>query len=131
MKSPSRRNLNILIVDDEEATVISVAYVLRHGGHAVDTAGDGRQALSLLKESAVRYHIVITDHAMPQVSGLELMAELRGAGFRGKTVILSGVLTRQLRESYTTLGADWIIAKPFEIAELRRAVEDLGAAVEY
>jgi CheY-like chemotaxis protein len=53
MASSARRNLNILVVDDENSSMISVAFVLRRGGHAVDTA--------------LRYHIIITDHAMPDI----------------------------------------------------------------
>lgn len=125
------KNLNILVVDDEEASAISVAFVLRHGGHAVDTAGNGNEALIRLKEKALHYHILITDHAMPEVSGLQLMMQLRATGFRGKTVVLSAFLTRDLRESYQALGADCLISKPFDLADLRKAVENLGAAVDY
>lgn len=131
MTSLAARNLNILIVDDEQSSVISVAFVLRHSGHAVDTASDGKEALSRLKEKAPHYHILITDHAMPQVSGLELMGQLRATGFRGKTLVLSAFLTRELKESYQALGADCFISKPFDLADLRKAVDKLGSAVDY
>lgn len=131
MTATPLKNLNILVVDDEESSVISVAFVLRHGGHTVDTAGNGNEALARLKEKALQYHILITDHAMPEVSGLQLMGRLRATGFRGKTVVLSAFLTRDLRESYQALGADCLISKPFDLADLRKAVENLGAAVDY
>ncbi|HWB60765.1 MAG TPA: hypothetical protein VG733_14815, partial [Chthoniobacteraceae bacterium] len=61
MTSAAPKTLNILVVDDEESSVISVAFVLRRGGHKVDTLADGHEALSHLKEKAPHYHIVITD----------------------------------------------------------------------
>jgi CheY-like chemotaxis protein len=131
MVSPTFKNLNILVVDDEKSTVISVAFVLRHCGHAVDTVSDGGEALARLKEKAMHYHILITDHAMLQVSGLELVAALRTTGFRGKIVVLSAFLTRELRESYTTLGVDRFIAKPFDLADLRKAVDELGGGEDH
>jgi len=124
------KSLNILVVDDEKSTVISVAFVLRHCGHAVDTVSDGGEALNRLKQNARQYHILITDHAMLQVSGLELVAELRATDFRGKIVVLSANLTQELRESYVALGANHFIAKPFDLSDLRKAVDNLGAQVE-
>jgi CheY-like chemotaxis protein len=132
MISPASKNLNILVVDDEASSTISVAYVLRHCGHAVDTVEDGGKALARLKENALHYHIVITDHAMLEVSGLELMMELRATGFRGKIMVLSANMTQELRDSYQAHGgADYFIAKPFDLAELRKTVEELGAKVDY
>ena len=100
-------------------------------GHTVDTVGDGGEALGRLKENPLRYHILITDHAMLQVSGLELLAEIRATDFRGKILILSANLTLDLMDSYQALGADRFIAKPFDLADLRKTVAELGAKVDY
>lgn len=124
------KSLNILVVDDEKSTVISVAFVLRHCGHAVDTVSDGGEALNRLKANAQRYDVLITDHAMLQVSGLELVSELRATNFRGKIVVLSANLTQELEESYKALGADHFIAKPFDLADLRKTVDYLGSQVD-
>ena len=121
-------NNHVLLADDEKSTVISVAFVLRHCGYEVDTVSDGGEALLRLKNDAKHYQILITDHAMLRVSGLELVAELRATDFRGKIVVLSANLTQELMDSYRSLGADCFIAKPFDLADLRKAVEDLGTA---
>jgi two-component system, chemotaxis family, chemotaxis protein CheY len=122
-------NMNILVADDEKATIISVSFVLRHCGHTVDAVTDGGEALLRVKEDSDRYQILITDHTMMNVSGLELVAELRALDYRGKIVVLSGHLTQELTEAYRALGADRLIPKPFDLADLRKAVEDLGAAM--
>lgn len=129
MTNTSIRNLNILVVDDESSTIISVAFVLKHCGHTVDSVQDGEDALLKLKEDLERYHILITDHAMMKTSGLQLMEQLRTIDFRGKVVVLSSNLTRDLKDSYTALGADRFISKPFDLIELRQTIEDLGAAL--
>ena len=131
MVLPAFKNLNILVVDDEKSTVISVAFVLRHCGHTVDTVSDGGEALSRLKENALHYHILITDHAMRNVSGLELVAEVRTIDFRGKILVLSAFLTQELKEAYAALGANCFIAKPFDLVELRKTVDMLGAEVKH
>jgi len=121
--------MNILVVDDETSTIISVAFVLRHCGYTVDSVEDGEDALCRLKENLERYHILITDHAMMKVSGLQLVEQLRTTEFRGKIVVLSSHLTRDLRDSYEALGADRFISKPFDLIELRQTIEDLGTTL--
>jgi len=131
MNPPASGKLNILVADDEQSSVISVAVVLRQGGHTVDSVADGAEALARLAEKPRHYHIVITDHFMLQVSGLELMAQLRATGFCGKIVVLSANLDNELMASYRALGADSFIRKPFALAELREAVEHLGTMMDY
>ena len=131
MTSPAPRSLNILVVDDEESSAISVAYVLRHASHAVDIAKDGPEAIRRLSENTRRYHIVTTDHAMLEVTGLDLVSRLRATGFSGKILVLSANVTPDLSITFLKLGADYIISKPFELAEMRKAVEHLGSGVEY
>ena len=128
MTSSAFKGLNILVVDDEPSTVVSVAVVLQAHGHTVDGVADGEDALSRLKGDLHRYQIIITDHAMEKVSGLELLTALRATAFRGKVMVLSAHLTYDLKLSYHSLGVDRLIAKPFDLAELREAVDELGAA---
>jgi len=121
------KSLNILVVDDEPSTVISIAVVLKAQGHIVDGVPDGEDAISRLKEDIHRYHIIITDHAMRKVSGLEMLRAVRTTPFRGKVMVLSAHLSYDLKLSYHSLGVDRLISKPFELTELRVAVEELGA----
>lgn len=131
MIQPLFHNLNILVVDDEVSTIISVAFVLRHCGHTVDTASDGEEALSKLKDNVCQYQIIITDHLMMNVSGPELVEQLRVIRYPGKIVVLSSNLTRDVKDLYTKLGADRLIGKPFDLSELRQTVQELGACLHY
>jgi CheY-like chemotaxis protein len=124
------KHLNILVADDEKPVTTSVSFVLKRAGHTVDEVHDGDQALDRITKQPGYYHILITDHIMVKMSGLDLLARLRNTDFNGKIIVLSGNLTTQLEEEYRKLGAEKIIHKPFELSELREAVEELGAAME-
>ena len=114
--------MNILLADDETSTTEPVSFVLRRSGHDVDVVHDGEDALSALKKNPGRYQVVVTDHLMQKVSGLELVDQMRKINFNGKIVVLSAFLTGELEASYRKFGADKFISKPFDLAELRSAV---------
>jgi DNA-binding response OmpR family regulator len=118
------------VADDEMAVTTTVALVLRRAGHEVDVAHDGDDAMALVTQRPGRHHIVITDHAMQRVSGLELVMRLQAAGFPGKVLVLSAHLTTQLKDAYLALGVKNFIHKPFDLSELRTAVDEMGAALE-
>src|ERR1700733_7017996 len=113
--------MNILLADDETSTTEPVSFVLRRSGHAVDVVHDGEEALSTLKQHPERYQILVTDHLMNKVSGLELVDKLRKTKFHGRIVVLSAFLTGELEASYRKFGAEKFISKPFDIADLRNA----------
>lgn len=117
--------LNILVVDDELPIAESIRAVLREGGHSIDAVRDGGDALARLAALPVHYHIMIMDHLMHKVSGLEFLVQLPMNVFKGKIIVLSGFLTLELDAKYRALGVDRIMRKPFGADELRRAVEEL------
>ena len=118
--------MNILVVDDELPITSSIKAVLKKSGHAVDSVCNGAEALTRLAELPNHYHILIVDHAMPKVLGLELMVHLPVNTFSGGIIVLSGFLTPELEAKYLALGADRIMQKPFDVHELRKAIEELG-----
>jgi CheY-like chemotaxis protein len=123
------KQLNILLADDETSTTASVSHVLKRCGHLVDVVHDGEDAFLKLKQAPDRYQILITDHKMMRVSGVELLERLRKTDFCGKIVVLSGYLTRELDGAYRALGAHRLISKPFDLPELRGAIYDLGKII--
>jgi len=117
--------MNILVVDDDSANIVSIKVVLKSMGHTVEVLKDGADALTRLTEQPDHYHILITDHAMCNVSGQELLAQLKSTAFKGRIIVLSGYMTLELEAKYRELGADKIIRKPFDLDEMRNAVEEL------
>src|SRR5580704_14872484 len=118
--------MTILLADDETSTTEPVSFVLRRSGHSVDVVHNAEDALSAFKKNPDRYQVLVTDHLMHNVSGLELVDKLRKTNFHGKIVVLSAFLTGELEASYRKFGADKFISKPFDLSELRNAVAEIG-----
>jgi DNA-binding response OmpR family regulator len=117
--------LNILAVEDETAVAQLLALVLGGPNCKVATASNGEKALAKIDASKNRFDVVITDHRMPRVSGLELVRELRARKFEGKVVVLSAHLAEDNIKAYQKLGVNILISKPFDVAELRRTIDAL------
>lgn len=118
---------NILAVDDEPSVTKSLSFVLAGPGRVLRTAADGEEALERLAEPPP-VDVVITDNNMPKLSGLELVRRLRADGYSGRIVVLSAHLTEENRRAYDELKVDKMIAKPFDVSELRRAINALAPA---
>ncbi len=116
--------LNILVVDDEASATISIGLALKSKGHSVDDLHRATEALERLTQFPDHYHILITDHLMPGMTGLDLLKQLKQTAFKGKIIVISAYLTRELEGQYTALGVDKIMQKPFVLDELRMAVEE-------
>jgi len=122
------KGLNILVVDDEVPFTELIKAVLKNAGHSVDVVYDGGDALAKLTAMPEHYHILITDHSMRKVSGLELLVHLPVNSFKGRIIVLSGYLTLELDAKYRALGVDKIMGKPFAAVSLCQAIEELRAA---
>ena len=71
----SLRSLKVLAVDDDSLVLFNTAAMLEDLGHTPLEARSGREALEILKKTKV--DLVITDQAMPQMSGVQLIAAIR------------------------------------------------------
>ena len=118
--------MTILLADDETSTTEPVSFVLRRSGHDVDVVHNAEDVLTALKKNPDRYQVLVTDHLMQNITGLELVDKLRKTNFHGKIVVLSAFLTGELEASYRKFGADKFISKPFDLAELRNAVSEIA-----
>jgi DNA-binding response OmpR family regulator len=114
--------LNILAVEDETAVAQLLALVLGGPNCKVATACNGEKALAKIAAAKRPFDLVITDHLMPRLSGLELVRQLRAKNFGGKVVVLSAHLGEDNINAYQELGVDMMIAKPFDMEELRQAI---------
>jgi CheY-like chemotaxis protein len=118
------QKLHILVVDDEPSVTSSLLWALRPLGHAVEVVTDGEQALANLAADPT-IDLVITDHSMPRMSGLELVRRLSETGYHGKILVLSAHLSHQNRAAYDSLGVDAVMRKPFDVDALRKTIDEL------
>jgi CheY-like chemotaxis protein len=93
--------------------------VLGRDGHKVESVSDGNLALDLLKNDPTAYDVVITDHHMPTVSGLELVARLRAMNYKGRIIVFSSELSEEVDATYRHHKVDFILPKPVFPSELR------------
>ncbi|HEX7959062.1 MAG TPA: response regulator [Terriglobales bacterium] len=116
----------ILVVDDEEAVLLTTAAILKDAGYVVNTARDGFEALASLRGSVPE--ILITDLQMPGMSGFELLGVIRKRFPSIAVIASSGQYTPvSLPEGVL---ADRFLAKgdapPMELLELVRQLTSEG-----
>jgi CheY-like chemotaxis protein len=117
--APERARLRILVVDDEwQVRQLMTAY-LKEEGHYVISARDGQQALERFKAS--KWDLVITDSAMPKLSGDELAQAIKKLNIRMPIVLVTGFADSDHKRS----PFDLVIRKPFTPETLRAAISRL------
>ena len=118
--------MQILVVEDEKAVAHMIAMVL--GGPAAKAvrARNGWEALIKIGATARPFDVVITDHRMPRMTGLELVRQLRAQSFGGKMLVLSAHLSDEDIRAYEELNVDMMMSKPFDFDELQQAMAVLN-----
>ena len=114
--------LRILTVEDEPAVTKMLALLLGGPAAKVTSASDGWMALMKIGAAPEPFDVIITDHRMRRVSGLELVRRLRVRKFAGKIIVLSAHLTKENIRAYEELNVDMMLAKPFDVEELQLAM---------
>jgi two-component system nitrogen regulation response regulator NtrX len=119
--------LKILTVDDEPSITSSMRYIFAGPRYEVTGAEDGDDALARLGAKSDVYDVIIVDQKMPHLTGVELVGEIRSRGFAVKIMVLSAHLSSEIREAYEQMDVHVMLDKPFNINELRSAVDTLAA----
>jgi DNA-binding response OmpR family regulator len=118
--------LNILSVDDEFRVAHALAFALSSPARKLTLASSADEALVKVSNHSEAFDVVIVDHKMPRVSGVELVQRLRAANFAGKIIVLSAHLTDENRRLYAEFKVDTMLSKPFDVHELREVVDSLA-----
>jgi two-component system NtrC family sensor kinase len=113
----------ILVVEDEESIRRSTRRVLEKYGYRVLTAGDGQEALELLRTSGPEIDLVIADLIMPKLSGGALYGRVSEEPGARKFIIVSGYGGRESGDQPDP--SIPYLQKPWTVAELVRLVRDV------
>jgi signal transduction histidine kinase len=113
----------ILVVEDEVSLRAATARILRRLGYTVLTAGDGDEALDLVRLQHRHIHLVISDVVMPRRSGPALFDALRASGFGVPFLFSSGYSGRY--KDQVDLPAAPLLRKPWSTEELATKVREL------
>jgi len=114
----------VLVIDDEDAIAHLVRLAFRATGVEIDVASRGDEALRLVAER--RYPVLVSDLAMPGMTGLELARRLHEGCPEARIVIISAVIdpaTEADLEALPNVAA--ILRKPFDVFELAERVQGL------
>ncbi len=111
----------ILVVDDEPSIRTVLKAHLSREGHDVSTASDGAEAVSAL--TGAPFDLVISDLKMPGMSGLELLAWCTREQPGLPVVLITAHGTVDTAVEALKLGAQDFITKPFDLDELKQAVD--------
>jgi len=133
MSNQTSARHRVLIADDDAATRHGVAKLLENAGFEASEAGDGIAALSALQEK--QYDLVFLDIWMPHLSGLEVLARIRGGTSRPKIIVMtsdgtSETLLRAVKEqAYDYLSKPFPPRQAVEVAQ-RALSADQYPAIE-
>ena len=114
-----KKSLRVLYADDMKELRHLLEVVLGRDGHKVESVSDGHLAFDLLKANPTAFDVVITDHHMPTVSGLELVARMRTMDFKGRIIVFSSELSEEVDKAYRDHKVDFILPKPVFPSDLR------------
>ena len=115
--------MRILLVDDDEALMETLADHLIHQRYAVDIATDGRSAQEYL--DMFSYDLVVLDLNLPDGSGVEFCKVFRKIGYEQPILILSATQAPSLKVKALDAGADDYVVKPFNLDELGARIRAL------
>ena len=125
---PPKRFLRILYADDVRELRDVARISFSREGHGIECVADGALALQRVAADP-GFDLVITDHHMPNMNGLQLVAALREIAFPGKIMVFSSDLSSHVRAGYEQLKVDSILYKPVYPSVLRQIIGELFPGV--
>ena len=120
-----KASATILLVDDNKTDRLLYSKILKSlvPDYEILLADDGEQAWSIIKETSLA--LVISDHTMPKMNGIELVKKLRSSTLKGKPqmIILSGDIGKPETLAYNDLGVEYVFQKPVNLTQFKEAIE--------
>ena len=112
------RMLRILVVDDAPMNRKMLCRFLKTRCEILHEAEDGADALELVKaasDSNIPYDVVLMDNQMPNMTGPEAAAEMRGTGYKGYIIGVTGNTLAPDMTDFICHGADKVLSKPVDV----------------
>lgn len=122
VKSDQKR---VLLVDDSHFQKTAISLLLKKEGFNVDTASNGLQALSMIENN--KYQLVITDHTMDLMTGLEMGLLIRHQLSEKELpiLVLSGEISKELLEEYQKVKVSGFFIKQKDLNPLLNKIKEL------
>jgi CheY-like chemotaxis protein len=118
---PDPQPARILIADDEPTILELLRTVLTLWSYEVEVCADGQRALARGREGG--FAILLFDHHMPLLTGLDALRQLRAGKCRTPAVLMSGHLSDEAVRGASALDGVEVLPKPFTLASLKEAID--------
>jgi PAS domain S-box-containing protein len=122
---PRGRGQRILYVDDEVTLALLGGRRLESLGYRVEVTSDPQQALQRMGSAEPPFELVITDHLMPQCTGIELAAAITARHPALPVLLVTGYVEELPAEQMRAAGIRQVVGKPVSTAQLAQAVHAL------
>ena len=113
---------NILLIDDEAELAKMTREMLESLGYAVTVRTNGIEALALFNRDADLFDLVITDQAMPQITGMELSRAMLRIRPDIPIILCSGYRDRNLEEQIEAAGIGGFVMKPLTLEKISKTI---------
>ncbi len=117
----------VLIVDDEEELVITIAERLQIRGIQAETATEGKTALKMIEANPPQ--VVVLDVMMPGIGGIEILKRMNAQNLQIPVILLTGYGSSEQGKEGMELGAFDYLMKPCDlnnlISKIQEAVKSL------
>ena len=112
---------DVLIVDDDPQMLIAMSEAVKRCGLSVTTAGNGIEAVELLKDT--QFRAVLTDLRMPGTTGLDVLREVKAASPRSQVILVTAHGSINNAVEAMKMGAFDYLLKPFALDDLHDVVD--------
>ena len=124
--SASEDKVRVMVVDDETHVREVLIEALEADGCEVVSAQSGEIALALYDQYEGRFDALFTDIGMPDMSGWELVTEIRQRSQTMPIAIISGWADAISLQTRNAVKADWVVAKPFDIDKISKIAQEIA-----
>ena len=124
--SVSDDKVRVLVVDDETHVREVLIEALEAENCEVVSAQSGEIALALFNQYEGKFDAVFTDIGMPEMSGWELVTEIRQRSKTMPIAIISGWADAISVQTRNAVKADWVVAKPFDINKISSIAQEIS-----
>jgi CheY-like chemotaxis protein len=118
---------SIMVIEDEQELAALFKAFLENLGYDTVTFTDPLMALEFFKQGTKEISLILTDLRMPQMSGIELAAEIRKFNDKIKIILITAFMVEDLMisETYKIAKINEIVQKPVKIAALREIIDSV------
>ena len=122
MRAPRKKNIKVLVVDDEKQIQNVLAKILKKKDYQVKTVGDGMEALKAFKKE--RFDIVLLDIMMPKLDGIQTLRKIKAQFPKTIVMMLTAYGSVATAREAMQLGAYDYITKPFDMNFIYEVLEE-------